>query len=192
MGNGQFTKWFGLNILLGYTYARPESLEPEYVYGTDNDGKDLSLINTSSILPAGPSESNHDAAAYAAALEEFKKYPILKYRFEHLIDCDIEFVFRIKDKWNFSVGGTYRYYSYMKNVDKIFYQVDPLFGWGAVEFRNANNKGDHIFDVRAAVDLTQHIKLGFVMTNVANHIYALRPLKVNPPRATQIQLTITF
>jgi outer membrane receptor protein involved in Fe transport len=192
MGNGQFTKWFGLNILLGYTYARPESLEPEYVYGTDNDGKDLSLINTSSILPAGPSESNHDAAAYAAALEEFKKYPILKYRFEHLIDCDIEFVFRIKDKWNFSVGGTYRYYSYMKNVDKIFYQVDPLFGWGAVEFRNANNKGDHIFDVRAAVDLTQHIKLGFVMTNVANHVYALRPLKVNAPRATQLQLTIQF
>ncbi len=192
MGNGQFTKWFGLNILLGYTYARPESLEPEYVYGTDNDGKDLSLINTSSILPAGPSESNHDAAAYAAALEEFKKYPILKYRFEHLIDCDIEFVFRIKDKWNFSVGGTYRYYSYMKNVDKIFYQVDPLFGWGAVEFRTANNKGDHIFDVRAAVDLTQHIKLGFVMTNVANHVYALRPLKVNPPRATQLQLTIQF
>jgi len=194
MGNGQFTKWFGLNILVGYTYARPESLEPDYVYGVDNDGNDLSLINTSSILPLqGPTQSQPEyQAQYDAALEEFRKYPILKYRFEHLIDCDIEFVFRIKDKWNFSIGTTYRYYSYMKNVDRIFYQVDPLFGWGAVEFREQNNSGDHIFDVRAAVDLTQHIKLGFVMNNVANHVYALRPLKMNPPRSTQLQLTIQF
>jgi outer membrane receptor protein involved in Fe transport len=125
-------------------------------------------------------------------VEEFKKNPTLKYRFEHLIDVDLEFVFRIKDKWNVSIGGTYRYYSYMKSVDRIFYQVDPLFGWGAVDFRNEHNTGDHVFDVRAAVDLTKHIKFGFVMNNVANHIYALRPLKVNPPRATQIQLTITF
>jgi hypothetical protein len=70
--------------------------------------------------------------------------------------------------------------------------VDPLFNWGAVEFRNNNNMGDHVFDVRAAVDLTQQVKLGFMMTNVANRVYALRPLKVNPPRTTQLQLTITF
>ncbi|MCF8258064.1 MAG: TonB-dependent receptor [Flavobacteriales bacterium] len=192
MGNGQFTKWFGMNILLGYTYARPESLQPDYVYGQDNDGNDLTLISTSSILPPGPSQSGYDQATYEAALEEFKKFPILKYRFEHLINADLEFVFRIKDKWNVSIGGTYRYYSYMQNVDKIFYQVDPLFGWGAVEFRNNHNTGDHVFDVRAAVDLTKQVKLGFVMNNVANRVYALRPLKVNPPRSTQLQLTIQF
>jgi outer membrane receptor protein involved in Fe transport len=194
MGNGQFNKWFGMNILVGYTYARPESLNPEYVYAQDNDGNDLSQISTSSILPLSDFtlSAEENAAIYAAAVEEFKKNPTLKYRFEHLIDVDLEFVFRIKDKWNVSIGGTYRYYSYMKSVDRIFYQVDPLFGWGAVDFRNEHNTGDHVFDVRAAVDLTKHIKFGFVMNNVANHIYALRPLKVNPPRATQIQLTITF
>jgi iron complex outermembrane receptor protein len=194
MGNGQFTKWFGLNLLVGYTYARPESLNPEYVYGQDNNGKDLTLIGTSSILPLRqPGQPFTEfQEQYAAALEEYKKYPVLKYRFEHLIDVDIELVFRIKDKWNVSVGGTYRYYSYMKNVDRIFYEVDSQFNWGAVEFRNANSSGDHVFDVRAAVDLTKHVKLGFVMNNVANHVYALRPLKVNPPRSTQLQLTIQF
>lgn len=194
MGNGQFNKWFGMNILVGYTYARPESLNPEYVYAQDNDGNDLSQISTSSILPLSDFtlSAEENAAIYAAAVEEFKKNPTLKYRFEHLIDVDLEFVFRIKDKWNVSIGGTYRYYSYMKSVDRIFYQVDPLFGWGAVDFRNAHSSGDHVFDVRAAVDLTKNVKFGFVMNNVANHIYALRPLKVNPPRSTQIQLTINF
>ena len=198
MGNGQFTKWFGINVLLGYTYARPESLDPDYVYGTDNDGNELTQRSTSSFFPlrADYAQTNEGQAAYDAALAaanaEYDKFPVLKYRFEHLVNADLELVFRIKDKWNVSIGGTYRYYSYMQAVDRIFYQVDPLFGWGAVEFRNNNTTGDHVFDVRAAVDLTQQVKLGFMMTNVANRVYALRPLKVNPPRTTQIQLTIAF
>ena len=80
----------------------------------------------------------------------------------------------------------------MKNVDKIFYQVDPLFGWGAVEFREDHNQGDHVFDLRGAIELSEQVKLGISVKNLANRVYALRPLKVNAPRTTQLQLTVTF
>lgn len=183
MGNGQFTDWFGMNLLVGYTFARPESIDPEFVYGTDSQGNELTQVSSTSLL--GINSTAADTAA-------FLSNPVLKYRFEHLVNADVEFVFTIKKKHKLSVGLTYRYYSFMRNVDQIFYNVDPLFGWGAVEFRENNSKGDHVFDLRASAELTENIKVAVVMKNVANRIYALRPLKVNAPRTTQLQLTVQF
>ncbi|MBL4587287.1 MAG: TonB-dependent receptor [Flavobacteriales bacterium] len=184
IGNGQFTDWLGMNVIVGYTYARPESLEPNKIYAYDNDSLPLTQTGSTSILQ--PTDvTSADSAAYA-------KYPILKYRFEHLVNVDLEFVFKINKKWKLSIAGTYRYYSYMKSVDKIFYQVDPLFEWGAVDFRESHSSGDHVFDVRASIELTEQIKIGVVVKNLANRVYALRPLKINTPRTTQLQLTVKF
>jgi iron complex outermembrane receptor protein len=183
MGNGQFTDWFGVNVLVGYTYARPEALDPDYVYAVDNQGNELSQTSSTSLLSS--SSTAQDTANY-------RNDPILKYRFEHLVNADLELVFTVKKKHKLSVGFTYRYYSFMRSVDKIFYDVDPIFGWGAVEFRENNSKGDHVFDLRASAELTENIKLAVIMKNVANRIYALRPLKVNAPRSTQLQLTVQF
>lgn len=193
IGNGQFTDWFGMNVLVGYTYAHPESVDPTTVYGTDSTGGMLNQANTSSIIPAlGLSPTPEEQAEYDAALAEYEKFPILKYRFEHLVNADIEFVFTLLKKYKLSVAATYRYYSYMRNVDKVFYQVDPLFGWGAVEFREENNKGDHVFDLRGAIELSEQVKLGITVKNLTNRVYALRPLKINSPRTTQLQLTVKF
>lgn len=193
IGYGEFTDWFGMNLLVGYTYARPETMDPDAVYGVDSLGIELSQQSTSSIVPGLPlSPTPEQQAAYDQALEEYRKYPVLKYRFEHLVNADVEFVFTIQKKYKLAIGGTYRYYSYMKNVDKIFYQVDPIFGWGAVDFRESNTKGDHVFDLRGSIELTEQIKLGISVKNLANRVYALRPLKVNSPRTTQLQLTVQF
>lgn len=183
MGNGQFTDWFGVNVLIGYTWARPEALDPDYVYAVDNQGNEISQTSSTSLLSS--SSSAADTAAY-------KDNPVLKYRFEHLVNADLELVFTIKKKHKLAVGATYRYYSFMRSVDKIFYDVDPIFGWGAVDFRENNSKGDHVFDLRASAELTENIKVAVIMKNVANRIYALRPLKVNAPRTTQLQLTVQF
>lgn len=183
MGNGQFTDWFGVNVLVGYTYARPEALDPDYVYATDNQGNELSQVSSTSLLSS--SSTAADTAAY-------RDNPVLKYRFEHLVNADLELVFTIKKNHKLSIGATYRYYSFMRSVDKIFYDVDPIFGWGAVDFRENNSNGDHVFDLRASAELTKNIKVAVIMKNVANRIYALRPLKVNAPRTTQFQLTVQF
>jgi outer membrane receptor protein involved in Fe transport len=143
------------------------------------------LSQTSSTSLLSSSSTAQDTANY-------RNDPILKYRFEHLVNADLELVFTVKKKHKLSVGFTYRYYSFMRSVDKIFYDVDPIFGWGAVEFRENNSKGDHVFDLRASAELTENIKLAVIMKNVANRIYALRPLKVNAPRSTQLQLTVQF
>lgn len=187
MGNGQFTPWFGMNVLVGYTYARPESKTPQQVYDYDNDSIPLTQLNTSSSL--FPINGETPTAADTAA---FLAYPVLKYRFEHLINADIEFVFKVKKKYAVAFGVTYRYYSYMKSVDKIFYNIDPLFNWGATEFRETYNKGDHVFDIRGSVELTEQVKVAMVVTNLFNRVYALRPLKVNAPRTATIQLTVQF
>lgn len=194
IGNGQFTDWFAMNILAGYTYARPEAVDPDYVYGLDRKGNELTQRATSSLIPNPPKtgSTQEEIETYDQANADFDKFPVLKYRFEHLINADVEFVFTINKKYKLSVGGTYRFYSYMKSVDKIFYQLDPLFKWGAVDFRENHNKGDHVFDLRGAIELSEHIRLGISVKNVANRVYALRPLKINAPRTTQLQLTVTF
>ncbi|MCF8275127.1 MAG: TonB-dependent receptor [Flavobacteriales bacterium] len=193
MGKGEFNSWFGMNVLLGYTYARPETMDPNYVYGTDSTGQQLTQLNTSSTIPnATVFDTPEQTAAREKAIADFIKYPVLKYRFEHLVNADVEFLFTIKKNQKLSVGLTYRYYSYMKSVDKVFYTLDALVGWGAVDFRNSHNKGDHVFDLRAAYDFSENIKLGVSVKNLTNRLYALRPLKVNPPRTIQLQLTVTF
>jgi len=182
-GNGQFTKWMAMNVLVGYTYSKPESLEPTKVYAIDNLGTEVTQLTTTSLLNDDSTEEEK---------QTFIDNPILKYRFEHLVNADIEFVFTLNKKHKLSIAGTYRYYSYMKSVDQVFYRFSDLLNWGAIEFREARTSGEHVFDIRGAIELSEQVKLGVIVRNVANRLYALRPLKVNPPRTTQIQLTVKF
>lgn len=198
MGGGNAAPWLGINVLLGYTYAQPHSKNPLEGYVTDNNGKEINQMNSTSILYGSGSDAEfpiptaEDTAAYLAD-------PVLKYRFEHLVNADLEFVFTIKKKYRLAIAGTYRFYSYMRSVDLAFYQFDrnllPLIGqdsWGAVEFREANSSGDHVFDARASFDLHQNIRLALIVRNLANRAYALRPLKVNEPRTFLLQVSLNF
>jgi len=107
MGNGQFNSWFGMNVLLGYTYARPETLDPDFVYGIDSTGKDLSQLSTTSTItePNPVTDTPEIIAAREQAIADYKKYPVLKYRFEHLVNADVEFLFTIKKKQQLSIGN---------------------------------------------------------------------------------------
>lgn len=191
MGTGQFTDWFGVNVLIGYTWSVPESMEPTKAYAYDNSGAAVNQANSTSLFYGIPFDSvypiatNKDTAAYL-------RNPVLKYRFEHLVNVDLELVFTLRKGHKISIGGTYRYYSFMRSVDRIFYVLDGALDWGAREFRREHSSGTHVFDMRAAVDVTKQIKLGFIVTNLANSVYALRPLKVDPPRSFQFQLTANF
>ncbi|MFC2176223.1 TonB-dependent receptor domain-containing protein [Bacteroidota bacterium] len=201
MGSGQFTPWFGMNVLVGYTYSRPESLDPFYEYGIEFKGGDsvsTSQLSTTSLLYGSPGSAANPVPT-AADTAAFLKNPILKYRFEHLVNADIEFVFTIKKKYKLAIAGTYRYYSYMRSVDRAFYLFDETLlsfvgqqSWGAIEWRKKHSTGDHVFDLRASIELSEQFKFGIVMKNVANREYALRPLKIDAPRTTQVQLTVKF
>lgn len=166
LGQGNFTDIFALNILAGYTWARPVSLDPNKEFARDVNDQPLTYINSST-----------DTSNY-----------ILKYRYEHLVKADIE----LHIKW-FAIGGSYRYYSFMQNVDAIFY--NPLIntlGIDAKGYRDANHHPEHVFDFRISAQIARHSKVSFIVNNAFNREYALRPLVINPPRSYALQYAATF
>ncbi|MDR2556375.1 MAG: hypothetical protein LBC49_01520, partial [Bacteroidales bacterium] len=122
---------------------------------------------------------------------------ILKYRIQHVAKLDLTVTF----KKIFSVGVSMQYLSSMKNIDKILVQYDadaPDAGeWlegtrlpfqGNVEFIEKHKNGAFLLNLRAAVEL-KNITVAFIMNNVLNSEYVLRPMYIEPPRLTTIQLT---
>ena len=193
MGGGQFTKSFGTTIIVGYTYTIPESINPDEVFHEDNTN------------PNSPIEHSH----YSTSIEETK---ILKYRFEHLANLDIEFSYR---KW--AIGYTFRYYSYMRNVDQILYTLDSQikeelgpdqFDTGIIEYRgdtevqdwndpsapryiiSDKHKGNYVMDARIALQVNGWLKAAFIVNNLLNNEYSLRPLKMEQPRTASLQFTV--
>lgn len=193
MGGGQFTKSFGMNLIVGYTYTIPESVTPDEVFYSDSSG--------------------------GGSLQQFTHYNtsidttrILKYRFQHLVNLDIEFTYR---KW--SAGYTFRYYSYMTNIDKVLYALDSdrkeehghdTFDTGVIESRGDTenqdwesfgdptysiadkHKGNYVMDARIAFQVNGWLKAAFIVNNLLNNEYSLRPLKMEQPRTASLQFTV--
>lgn len=193
MGGGQFTKSFGTTVILGYTYTIPESVFPDSVFHTD-------LTN-----PNSPIRHSH----HSTSIQDTK---ILKYRFQHLANMDLEFTYR---KW--SLGYTFRYYSYMRNVDRILYALDSSikeevgldqFDTGIIEYRGDTeiqdwedpsaprytiadkHKGNYVMDARISFQVAEWLKAAFIVNNFLNNEYSLRPLKMEQPRTASIQFTV--
>ncbi|MBL4586303.1 MAG: TonB-dependent receptor, partial [Flavobacteriales bacterium] len=192
MGGGQFTKSLGMTVIVGYTYTIPESVTPETVYNVDSTGGNAQKFTH-----------------YSTSIDTTK---ILKYRFQHLVNLDMEFTYK---KW--SVGYTFRYYSYMRNIDKILYALDSSvkndngpdsFDTGIIEYRgdtefddwesgstarysiSGKRKGNYVMDARISYQVSGWLKAAFIVNNLLNNEYSLRPLKMEQPRTASIQFTV--
>lgn len=173
LGNGKISSKIEVNLLIGYTYVLPQTKNPDEVFATDNpaDGfipTDLTYSNTSTDTTDN----------------------ILKYRFRHLFKADVEATYKKK----FSIGGSMRYYSFMENIDKTFYDLDEpyLLPTGIKEYRKENNSGTTVFDARISYRLNEHFAVAFISNNIANLEYSLRPLKIEAPRTIILQITARF
>lgn len=165
MGEGKLTKNFSIIVFGGYTYTHPICLDPHKVFYSDTNQPNMvfNYVNTSS-----------DTNGY-----------ILKYRFEHLAKLDIEFTYK-----NFSLGLSGRYYGFMKNIDKFFYRFDypGYFQTGIRQYREEHDKGDFVFDARLSYKLKNHFSFALIINNLLNTEYSLRPISVEPPRVTSLQV----
>jgi outer membrane cobalamin receptor len=114
---------------------------------------------------------------------------ILKYRFRHLAKADVELTY---DKW--SMGVSYRYNSFMINVDRIFIDLDTLYGWlptGIAKYREERaGKGDFVFDTRISYQVSESAKVAFLINNLLNREYMIRPLQIEAPRTFIMQVTV--
>ena len=175
-GQGNITQNLKTTILAGYTYMNPISLEPNTVYEvldepgylTDNNG------NQEAITDLTYTNSSSDPS-------------ILKYRYKHIAKTDIELTYK-----KISIGGSFRYNDFMRNIDRIF--SDPnlaIIGISGInEARKKYKNGDLIIDTRLGYQLNNMVRFGFVVNNLLNREYMTRPATMMPPRTFAFQCNL--
>lgn len=175
-GQAKFHQYWHINMLLGYTYIRPITLQPDYVFTHDyNPGGDREFsYNSTSVNP---------------------KSRILKYRFLSTAKMDIEVGYK-----NITFGVSMKYFSKIENLDDaIFKFEDATTNSGGflqpVLYKNYyyhHNNGNAIFDLRLGYVFKKIHKIALISNNAFNRRYSLRPLKAEPMRDIQIQYSVNF
>ena len=112
---------------------------------------------------------------------------ILKYRFQHIAKIDFQLSYK-----SYSIGGDLRSYSNVQNIDAVFYLFEPQMHSGIEKYRKKNNSGSIIYDARIGLDITKSFKATFVVNNLFNLSYSLRPLKIEAPRTFALRLSLNF
>jgi outer membrane receptor protein involved in Fe transport len=165
-GEGKVFRNLELSFLVGYTYSVPQSTNPDYAFYTNpNDSsKQLTYYTTST-----------DTNGY-----------ILKYRVQSLFKADLQVTWK-----RFSTGFGGRYYGFMKNIDKAFYEIldDPIFNvkTGIKKYREEHNTGTFILDYRVSYTI-KSFRFSFIVNNLLNTEFSLRPLTMEAPRMSQFQV----
>ena len=172
-GQGRIGKVM-ISTLLGFTSTLPVSLGPEKVYAEAPDGgfvlfPEYSYNNTS----YDPSER------------------ILKFRVERLFRSDIQLEY---DRFFF--GFSVRYNSHVRNIDRIFVDLDedPSVAFinmrtGIGEWMRTHRTGDTVIDARIGMHISEALRITFIVNNLTNLEYAIRPLAIEEPRNFQVQLS---
>jgi iron complex outermembrane receptor protein len=114
---------------------------------------------------------------------------ILKYRYTHIAKTDIELTYK-----NLSIGGSFRYNDFMRNIDKVF--TEDLIGGenglipGINKARDQYLNGDFIVDARLGCHITETARIGFIINNLLNREYMTRPATMMAPRTFAMQLAL--
>lgn len=167
MGQGNFTDDLKMNVLMGYTYSDPRVLNPDYEYAQTASGTALTNRNTS--------DTTYD-----------KTGTLLKYRYEHTVRADVELVYK-----KLMVGVSFRYNSVMRNIDNAFLMFEAL---GVVQgvSKSRNPKGDYVFDARIGYEVHTGHRVNFIVNNILNRRYSIRPLAIEAPRYFCLQYQVQF
>ena len=170
-GQGNITNNLKLNMLAGYTYMNPISLEPNTVYEVLDD-------------PVFLEGEYIDSLTYTNSSSDPS---ILKYRYKHIAKIDVELTYK-----KISFGNSLRYNDFMKNIDKIFTEpILEIIGISGInEARKKFKSGDFIIDVRLGYQLNNTVKFGFVINNLLNQEYMTRPATMMPPRTFAFQCNL--
>lgn len=112
---------------------------------------------------------------------------VLKYRFKHLAKADIEINYK-----RLSFGFSSRYNSFMSNIDAIFEQgvLGTELLPGLKTYRQQNNSGTVVFDLRFGWKVHETIRLGCMLNNMFNLEYSTRPGDIQAPRNLLLQAQI--
>ncbi len=107
----------------------------------------------------------------------------LKYRYFHLIRGDAQI-----QRGRISVGTNVRYNSFMFRIDDAFNNLIP----GVKTYRDNNQNGDWIFDVRTAIEIVNNLKLMLNVKNILNRSYLIVPGNIGQQRSFNLQVMYDF
>jgi outer membrane receptor protein involved in Fe transport len=166
----------GIALLAGYTSTDPVSTTPDHVYAQPADVP-IQIIGESTYT-----NTSHDPSSRT-----------LKFRIARTFRADVQL-----DHKKVFAGVSVRYNSHVRNIDKAFIDIDAgppspdfllsgITGWMAT-----HRTGDTVVDVRAGLQLTEQVRAAFIVNNLTNLVYALRPLAVEAPRSMQVQLSYSL
>jgi iron complex outermembrane receptor protein len=168
---------FSLQLMANYTYSLPKCRDTAFPFITIREGTSAEYVykykNGSSN-----SESN-----------------LLKYRIQHIAKLDLNMTFIKK----ITLGFSMQYLSAMKNVDNILveFDADALVNgaWaeglpfqGNIAFMEKHEKGAFLLNLRVAYEW-KNMTVAVLVNNVLNSEYVLRPMYIEPPRLTTLQIT---
>lgn len=110
-------------------------------------------------------------------------YNVLKYRFRHTAKMDVEATVR---KMRFGAAGYY--YSFMEAIDQIF----TVFITGLEQYREVNDTGFFVADVRAAYVFNDNFEISVLVNNVFNREYMIRPALSEAPIHYTLKMRVNF
>ena len=171
-GQAKATKDIEVNVLFGYTYVLPVTLDPSLVFAIDDRNNPYSY-NSTSVNPE-------------------KK--ILKYRFLHTVKTDLEFKFR-----SVSYGVSIKYFSKIENLDKAIFDFEDATTGNELlqnilyrDYYYEHNTGNLIFDMRLSYEFLQYHKISIISDNIFNRRYSLRLLKAEPIRSITLLYSLNI
>jgi hypothetical protein len=156
---------------MGYTYTYPGQQIPGQSYPTSQFFKDVFIYN-------------------------FKRVPSsYTYRLEtgairQLVRADAEFSI-----WKVYWGLTVSYASTPEAIPPLFYAASLILfhdGNALSDYYAEHEHGDVVCDIRVGMKVNEHIKLGFIVKNIGNVYYELRPGKPESNRNYTLQFTYNF
>ncbi len=108
---------------------------------------------------------------------------ILKYRSRESLKFDVQSKYK-----RFTLGVAFFYASHQEAIDAIFNLIIP----GLTDFRAENNTGYRFVNARLAYQLNEEVKISFLMDNVFNTLYVLRPGLMEATRNITLRVDGSF
>jgi iron complex outermembrane receptor protein len=112
---------------------------------------------------------------------------ILKYRYRHSVKGSMELSLK-----RFTFGISFIYNSFMERIDEAF--EEKILGQEIFprlkEYREKNNKGHFVLDLRASYRILEALKVSLILNNIFNEEYMGRPGDIQPPANIALQCVL--
>ncbi len=165
----------GIRMMAGYTYNYPHTIggAENAGYTTGDYIHDLFYYNFHRVPNTGHNDST-----------------LLPLAVRHLVHADIELSY-----WKMILGTTISYYSTAEAVPQLFELVasEIMHNGAALDnYLALHQHGDATGDIRIGYKHNEHFYVGFIIKNIANRFYELRPGLPEPTRNYTVQFRYSF